>query len=153
LGDPLPPGAITRLGTIRLRHGGMVTCVAFAPGGKLLATGGHDKAVVVWDAATGKERVRLVGHKTGIEAVAFSADGRLLASGGGGPYGKGSEERMVRVWDVAGGKELAGFGKLGVTVRSLAFSRDGKTLAAGFADHSVRLWEVASGKLLRYLSG
>jgi RNA polymerase sigma factor (sigma-70 family) len=152
-GDPLPPEAVARVGTVRLRHGGRVTCVAFAPGGKLLATGGYDNAVAVWDVATGKERARLTGHQTGIEAVAFSADGRLLASGGGGPYGKGGEVRMVRVWDVARAKEVSGFGKLGVTVRSLAFSRDRKTLAAGFADHTVRLLEVATGKELAYLPG
>jgi RNA polymerase sigma factor (sigma-70 family) len=151
LGDPLPPGAVGRIGTIRLRHGGPVTCVAWAPKGKLLASGGCDNVVALWEVATGKERARLRGHQSGIEALAFSADGRLLASGGGGPNGKGGEPRMIRVWDIATRQEVAGFCNLGVTVRSLAFSRDGKKLASAFADRSVRVWEAATGKHLLHL--
>jgi RNA polymerase sigma factor (sigma-70 family) len=150
-GDPLPPGAIGRIGTIRFRHGGPITCAAFAPNGKLLASGGYDNAVALWDVATGKEKGRLLGHRTGIEAVAFSQEGRFLASGGGGPDGKGGESRMIRVWDLATRKEIAGFCKLGLTVRSLAFSRDGKRVASAFADQSVRVWEVAGGKELLFL--
>jgi RNA polymerase sigma factor (sigma-70 family) len=152
-GDPLPPGAVARLGTIRLRHGGAITCFTFGPRGKYLASGGHDRTVAVWDAATGREWARLTGHQSGVEAVAFSADGRLLASGGGGPYNKGSEKQMIRVWDLRTKKQLIGFGRPGTSVRRLVFSHDNKTLASAGDDRRVALWEVATGKILQTLSG
>src|SRR5262249_42863439 len=57
-GDPLPPGAIARLGTVRWRHGDGAIFVAFLPGGKTLLTVGRDETVREWDVATGKERRR-----------------------------------------------------------------------------------------------
>src|SRR5262249_33824006 len=54
--DPLPVGAIARLGSGRLRHAGEVTALAFSPDGKAILAGGHqgEEAVCVWDTATGK---------------------------------------------------------------------------------------------------
>src|SRR5262245_8789298 len=54
LGDPLPVGAVARLGTIRLTHAGSVSAVTFAPDGRLLASTGQDGAVRLWETATGK---------------------------------------------------------------------------------------------------
>src|SRR4051812_49238713 len=98
LGDPLPEGAIARAGTSRLRHDRMVIGIACSPDGKLVASGGWDNLVRLWDGKTGKEVRRLEGHTKPIYGVAFSPDGKLLVSNG--------QENTIRVWEVSSGKLL-----------------------------------------------
>ena len=52
-GDPLPEGAVSRLGTVRFNHGGWLDSLFFAPGGKTLISAGSGK-IRIWDAASGK---------------------------------------------------------------------------------------------------
>src|SRR5690349_4882425 len=54
-GDPLPAGALARLGTARLRHEADLTFLGFGPGGTTLLTAGRDSTIRLWDLATGKE--------------------------------------------------------------------------------------------------
>ena len=69
-------------------------CLAFAPGGELLATGNWDGVVRLYAVATGREMGRLKGHEGHVNSLMFSPDGRLLASG--------SSDGTALVWDVAG---------------------------------------------------
>jgi RNA polymerase sigma factor (sigma-70 family) len=147
-GDPLPPGAVLRLGTVRLRHGSRVTGLAYSPDGRTLLSGSADRTLRLWDLATGKELRRFTNpDQLQVESMALSPDGRLAALGSQG---------HVRVWDVATGVQRLDLeaGGAGV-VYSVAFSPDDKTLAAGTgtsgAAGRVRLWEVATGRLLQTL--
>jgi WD40 repeat protein len=142
-GDPLPPGALFRAGTVRLRHGGPVAAVAFSPDGKTLATASWDHTVRLWDVRTGKEARRLIGHKDAVFALALAPDGKTLVSAG--------KDKTARVWDVASGKELRQVGSHQEEVDCLALSPNGKTLATAGRNEPLRLLDLDAGKELRRL--
>ena len=98
--------------------------------------------------ASGRELRPLGSGRRGasdwVSSVAFSSDGKLLASSGGG---------AIKLWDVASGGELRTLSVHSSSVTSVAFSPDGKLLASGDWDNTVKLWDVASGHELHTLSG
>src|SRR5262245_57179569 len=78
-GDPLPEGAIARMGSVRWRHCSSILAVRFSPDGKILATGGNDSIIRLWNATTGQELRQLAGHRQGVYSLTYSPDGRTLA--------------------------------------------------------------------------
>src|SRR5947209_20597148 len=75
--EALPPGAVARLGTTRLRHGGDVLSVSLSPDDKVLASAGGDGVVRLWDTKTGKE-LRRFEQADGFTAAAFLDAGKSL---------------------------------------------------------------------------
>ena len=130
-------------------HTGVVRTVAFSPDGKILASGGWDNAVKLWDIETGHVITfvghRHVGHGGIVDAIAFSPDGKVLASG--------AADSTVKLWDTKTGQNLATFVGHKFRVFSVAFSPDGKTVASGAEDRTIKLWSVETGRNIATLIG
>jgi WD40 repeat protein len=115
--------------------------IAFSPDSKTLASKGRDRTLVLWDLAEAKPRHTLKGHKHGVEAVAFSTDGRWIATGGGA-----AKDYEVILWDAKSGDVKQTFPDLGEPVHAIVFSPDSKTLAVSGG------WHVEEVKGLTYKS-
>jgi WD40 repeat protein len=137
-GDPLPDGAVARLGSVRLRHAGLSDYVCL-PDGKTVLTSGGDRVLRFWDLATGRptRTVKLQGKDGPGWCVTLSPDGKLLAA---------QDNAVIVIWDVDSGKELKTLPEPKRGLGFLSFSPDGKTLAVGRGDWRVSFWEWKAGK-------
>jgi RNA polymerase sigma factor (sigma-70 family) len=144
LGDPLPDGAVVRIGTSRLRQA--ADHIAFlADGRSFVAGGGVDRlsptrgqSIRVWDKATGKELRRLEGYPDGVGFLAFSPKTQLVAFRGGDPAD------VVRLWDAAAGKEIPLTNPIHLSGPVDACD-DGKLVVLSSKPGSFRLVDVETG--------
>jgi WD40 repeat protein len=122
--------------------------LAFDPTGKHLASGGHEGVIRLYETVGGTEVRRFEPYPGPIAALAFSADGKMLAAAG---------EYTVVLWDVATGKRLHPVPGHGGPVARLTFSPDAKSLASGdtcgFGDSTVIVWDLKAGKARHSLGG
>jgi hypothetical protein len=129
-----------------IRHTDVVNGVAISPDGKTVASASADGTIGIWDVATGKtSHAALKSTEGGFRSVAFSPDGKYLASGEGGKTGVAGGQ--VVLWDVAQDYKPYALFQGSWWVNQLVFSPDGKSLAAAFLDQSVMIWSVADRKV------
>jgi WD40 repeat protein len=140
-------------------HAAKVTSVAFHPDGNTLASGGADNAVILWDVSIRRNKgggtmpaaaQASNKHTSFVYSIAFSPDGKTLASGSG--------DNTIILWEISMGNNLSmptvkPIGKPwsghSDWVRSVVFSPDGNLLASGSDDRTIILWNVKTGKPLR----
>jgi RNA polymerase sigma factor (sigma-70 family) len=123
---PLPAGAVTRLGSPRLRHPAWVKDVCFSPDGKRLASVGYDKALRVWDAVTGNQVFAVRREKGEFDKVSFADEGKVIVAVGREGGEKGDLWRVdARTGEVT---ELTLPGTI-LKESAFRFNRDGSRLA------------------------
>ena len=134
-------------------HTASVYAVAYHPSGAFLVSAGRDQTIRLWDGATGACWQILTHHQALITQLCFSGDGAWLVSS--------SVDGVIAVWQVLGlaqGNALhlqfqQEIGPAPTEIVALALSRDGQTIAANGPDGAIRLWQRATGALVRTLTG
>ncbi len=124
-------------------HAADVLCLAFAPGGEVLASGGADGAVRLWAVrgpAAGRQLHHIPTKADSIETLAYDPSGKYLAVGG--------DDGVLRLYEASSRKVVRQMSQERA-VRSLAWSGDGKWIAATGAKNSIVVWEAATGRPLR----
>jgi WD40 repeat protein len=153
-GDPLPPGAVARLGTIRLHHHDWIRALAVSPDGTMAASASHNlnrspnQAIRLWDIASGKEIRQLPCPETTPLTVVFAPKGNVLAS---------VEQSVTlpptstaRLWDLPTAKPVQAW----PGIRDAGFSPDGKYIAlAGEKDDTLRLLDTGEFRQVHGFTG
>ena len=146
----------TKVGRSLTGHLNGVTSVAFSPDGTTLASGSKNRIIKLWNVET-KQEIATLGHGVdtnsvafsvdGINSVAFSPDGKLLASGSSYP------DNDIKLWNVETKQEIATFTGHSDSIYSVAFSPDGTTLASGSRDNTIKLWNVETKQEIATFTG
>ena len=163
VGDPLPPGAVSRLGSLRWVHGNEVDLAFYLPDGRGVLTVDQDGIFRVWEKSTGKlvrrfgsrdckqvywhvyhrnekkRRVNVVGNPHPTHIVAISPDGGAVAISHGDGH--------ISLWDIATGTKIRTFEANVAT--TLAFAPDGRSLFTRDVDQLVRQYDLQEGKWIR----
>ena len=139
----------SRLPPSPLQNRKYILALAFSPNGTMLASGGKDNTVRLWNNATDSEPIVLQKHTGWTNVLAFSPNGKMLASG--------STDKTVQLWNTDTGEPIATLSRKPIRglrtghlngINALAFSPDGSTLASASTDGTIRFWNIKTGDAL-----
>lgn len=122
---------------------GALDAVAYSPDGSMIAAGGRDHLIRLWDAKTGDFIRVLDGHVDYVSSIVFSPDGKKLASGG--------RDERIYIWDIQTGAVSQRFDAHTDEVTGLAFTPDGFMLTSGSRDGTIALHHLESGETVNVL--
>ena len=122
-----------------------VRALAFSSDGKMLASGGEDKSIQLWNTETHAKYTTFGEHKEWITAIAFSTDGETVASG--------DASKVIKLWDVSARRKRVTLIKHTSPINALTFAPEGtplygSCLASGSADGTIRFWNPETGQEL-----
>jgi len=128
--------------------------VDFSPDGRMLAAGNGGGRIVFWSPLDGHRIRELAAHTKSLTCVAFSPDGKYVASAGAESDGSpGGPNDHVSLWDVSTWREVRRLvGHAGV-ICSIVFSPDSRQIFSGGRDETIRVWDVETGAVLRVYRG
>ncbi len=133
-------------------HSAPVSAVAWSPDGRRIASGSWDHSVQVWDATNGGNLVlkqpavysghvlTYQGHKDTVTALAWSPDGKRIASA--------SSDDTVQVWDASTGRPILTYRGHAAAVMAVAWSPDGRRIVSASADHMAQVWNAKDGRYI-----
>ena len=133
-------------------HKSKVLSVVMSPDDKMMISGGDCQQnadskcygnLKLWDVITGKEITSLEGHSQNVNALAISADGKILVSG--------SDDQTIKIWNLQTNQLIHTLTDHTDAIHSLAISADGKTLISASDDQTIKVWDLITGKLIRTL--
>jgi len=128
-----------------VRSRDVVFAASFSPDGKLLASAGADRSIIVVAVESGEEVVRIEDHADWVMDVNWSPNGQRLVSS--------SRDKTCKIFEAATGNPVITFSGHGESVYSAAFLADGTTVVSGGSDRRLRVWNSADAKELRAITG
>jgi WD40 repeat protein len=135
-------------------HGSYITAVAYSPTGDVVASGGTNNKIRLWEAATGIMQFELTGHTDDISSLAFSSDGTMLASAEGG-FDVGGQS-VIKLWSMEQGNLLRTLDGFGSWVHDVEFSPDGQYLISSGREsdapnlvQKIKIWRLSDGELVQ----
>lgn len=123
-----------------------VASVSYSPDGKRIVTGSWDSSARIWNVATGRAELKLVGEHQGyVNSAVFSPDGQFVLTA--------SDDRTAKLWNAQTGKVVRTYGQHSGPVHMASFSPRGEIVVTASEDKTARIWNTETGALVRELKG
>ncbi len=136
------------LKTLLLGDGNWVTSVTFSSNYEVLGIGCSNSSIKLWDIKNSKWLKTLFGYIYAIQSIAFSPDGKFIAS-----VSNTNTDRSLKVWNVQSATCLDNFSERSKTLTAVAFSPDGKTIVTGGSDCTLKLWDIQNQQCFKTFKG